>query len=144
MITPTSPEITIGSATYRIGKMDTFTQFHLARKLAPILLGLGQAALGNIVSTTEAKPTQEEWALKALEPILATLGRMDKTDVDYILNTCLSVVYRLQDGPRWAPVQQQGALMFQDISLPTLMRLVTETVKENLSGFFGEVTGGLL
>lgn len=116
-------ETTINGATYRIGKLTVFQQFHIARRLAPVLFSLGAAA------------ANEEGGLQAFEPVADALSKMSDADSEYVLMSCLDVVHRKQ-GNDWANVRARGGgLMFDDISLGTMVQLTTAVIKENLGNF---------
>ena len=136
-----APELDLAGFTYRIGKLPAKTQFHLARKLAPVVSTLGTAV--SQLGGSGAEQSQEQWIVTALGPVTEVVAGMSETDVNFIIDTSLSVVSRRQDDGRYAPIQRNGNLMFIDIEMPTMFRLVVETIKENLGSFFAEVVGGL-
>lgn len=113
---------------YRIGRMDARTQFHVSRRLAPLYASIGQA----VTSEQEGKNS-----LSAMfGPIAEALSRMSDEDTDYVLDHCLAVVTR-QQGTQFAPVAARGgALMFDDIDMPTMMQLAIAVIQENIGGFF--------
>lgn len=137
----TAPEIDIAGITYRINKIDALAQFHLARKLGPVIATLGQSV--NQLAGGP-KQSQEAWLASALGPVSGVIANMSHEDADFILHTCLSAVGRRQDDGRFAPIQKGKQLMFADIEMPTMLRLATEMIKENLGGFFTEAIGGFL
>lgn len=144
--------VPFGGTNYRIGRLDPFVQFHVARRLAPILANLGtalkeaapllqskQATGGTPEEAAASKDAEDFDALAvAIGPIAETLAKMSDEDVDYILHKCLAVCQRDIGGGKWAPVQLRGGtrLMFEDIDLPTLMGLTINTIQDNLSSFF--------
>jgi len=114
--------IELNGETYKFGKMPVKVQFHVARRLAPLLAGMsgGSAAgfMGILGSMAEA------------------LSRMTDEDTDYVLDKCMTVCHRKQ-GERWAPMTNSaGHLMFQDIDLQTMMRLAVGAIQYNLGAFF--------
>lgn len=119
-------EFPIGGNTYRAGKLDAFKQFHISRRLAPVLGGLAATAEGG----------QAGFAA-FLVPITEAVAQMSDADCDYILQACLGVVQR-QQGTAWAPVFNAGnkALMFDDIDLGAMMQIAVKVIEENLGGFF--------
>lgn len=123
-------EITIASNKYRIGKINALQQFHVARRLAPVLAAMGvslhQLSSGAKVSMDDFMPI--------LGPVTEILSRMSDEDSNYIIFSALAVTER-QQGDKWAPVVNGVSLMFQDLDLPAMMRLVVEVLKENLGGF---------
>lgn len=125
-------ETTINGATYRLGKLTPFQQFHIARRLAPALWAMSESA--EAVATGDA----EDGVLSKFKPVADVISKMSDTDSEYILSTCLSVVQR-QQGNGWAQIKPAGAaglFAFEDITLQTMMQLTFEIIKENLGSFF--------
>lgn len=125
-------EIEIEGNLYRVGRLNAFKQFHVVRRLAPALFALGEVG-------SNPKNLQDDIsALAAMGPVAEAVSKLSDADSEYVLNTCLLVCKRQAEGGVWAPVKVQGAvnLQFDDIKLPTMMRLVFETIKENLGNFF--------
>lgn len=118
-------EFEIGGNTYRSGKMDTFKQFHVSRRLVPVLGTLAGAATGE-VSFDEL-----------VQPLMHGIASMTDADCDFILEACLKVVQR-QQGTAWAPVfaSNSQALMFDDIDMATMLQIAGKVIEDNLSGFF--------
>ena len=146
-------EVTIKGAEYKIRKLTPFQQFHVARRLAPALWALGAAA-AEVVKTAEnvqnAAPVEDapegdqtNGMLTAFGPVAKAFASMSDADSEYILGTCLSVVLR-KSGSGWAevaPKGSQGHLAFDDITLPTMIELALEVIKENLGSFFDVLPG---
>ena len=116
--------ITIKEKTYRAGRMDARRQFHVVRRLAPIISGLTDLA------ALKSDP------MAALGPIAEALAAMKDEDADYILNACLEVTERQQPAGGWAKVMRQGSLMFEDLDMADMLRLAGVALVENLGGFF--------
>jgi hypothetical protein len=118
-------EIEIKGVNYRCGRMDAKKQFHVARRLAPLLAGLGGAIKGDAAGFTEL-----------ISPIADALSKMSDKDTDYVIDTCLLVVQRRQ-GDAWQSVTaRDGSLMFDDIDLPALLQLTVAVIQQNLGSFF--------
>lgn len=115
---------------YQISKLDARRQFHLVRKLAPVLAGLVEATL-------QAPGQPLTFALIA-GPLAQKISDMRQDDVDYILTTCLAVCSRVVNGQP-APVQAAGTdkLMFPDIDMPVMLQLTMAAIEENLGDFLG-------
>lgn len=114
----------INDQQYRSGKLNARQQFHVARRLAPVLGGLAGAVQGG----------DKDFG-KLLQPITEAIAGISDADSDYILDTCLSVVKR-QQGTAWAAVFVNGAQMFDDIDLGALLQIAAKVIQENLGGFF--------
>jgi hypothetical protein len=141
---------------FRTGRLNARQQFHVARRLGPILVARlqGMAAMTKMLGLPTAEGAQEaaEPAPEALVPedVMAAgfipaataLARMPDADADFVLTTCLGVCSRMQ-GSQWAPVQaSNGKMMFEDIGMQEMMQLVNAVVKENLGDFFPDPLGG--
>ena len=126
-------EIEVNGVNFRIGRLDAFTQFHIARRLAPIQLAMGVSA-----AELAQKATADESTIAAaiMGPIADIMSKMPQDDVDYILKSSLTVVSRKQ-GESWAKVFVSGGLMFDDIRMKEMVRLTIAVIKENMDGFFG-------
>lgn len=130
--------IPVNGHKYRVGKLNVMEQFHVGRKLGPLL-----ATLGLSLATLQASV---DFDLNDFAPVMGhvskLLAEMPQADADYIIFTCLSVVSREQPGAtRAAPVCVEGQMMFADFDLPTMMRLVVEVLKDNLGNFLKEPSG---
>jgi hypothetical protein len=109
-------ELEIKGQNYRFGVLDAFKQFHLARRIAPVMGSLAQAG-----------------GLKdALQPIAEAVARMPDQDCNFVLQTCLRSVQR-QSGPVWANIFVGESLMFD---LGVMLQLTAKVIQENLGPFF--------
>lgn len=135
-------EIILNDQTYSVGKLDALKQFHIMRRLAPILATVG-------MSLTELKRMDSnvgegmESFMPLLGPISDVLGKMSDEDTNYILFSCLSVVKRQAPTGGFSPVTTgNNQLMYQDIDMVVMIRLAVEVVRENLRGFFSGLGEG--
>ena len=120
----------IAGQQYRSGKMDAFRQFHVSRRIAPVLSGLAAGAAG----LSGAEPDQEFAAF--LQPLVTGIASMSDADCDYVLHACLGVVKR-QQGNAWAPIfiAQGNSLMFDDIDLSVMLQIASRVIQDNLGNF---------
>lgn len=144
--------ITIGTQEYRVGKLSPMKQFHVARRIAPLLAALGGAALSapkDIAaieqSDASADDAAEDSALGAIQHFLQSLApalaSMSDEESEYIINTCLAVVKRKQNTSFAPVIASNGRLMFEDIALPDMMQLTVAVIQENLGSFFPDAPG---
>lgn len=121
-----SETVEVGGFTYRIGRMDVRKQFHVARRIGPAMLGfLG----GSMIKGAKLADM--------IGPVINALSKMSDEDSDYVLDQCMAVVSRAENGGEWARiVAPGGGMMFQDIGLPQMLKLAQEVLSENLRGFF--------
>lgn len=128
-------EFTINDQRYRLAKLGVFEQLKVSRKLLPLLAGLF-AQLGGTNAMEEEGPGVAALT-QALPGIAHAFAAMSDEDTDAILHPCLAVVSR-QQGNQWAPVFSLGTLMFDDIDLLTLLKLVMRVVEDSLGNFLPE------
>lgn len=109
--------VEINNKKYTIRKLPVMKQFHVARKISPII----------------AKAVGDDTMTEAVKEI----SSLSDKDSEYVLNTCLSVVtYRDEDNKRDFPIQvAPGVMAYDDIDLMVMLTLVAEVLKFNLEGF---------
>lgn len=127
-------ELEVDGKEYSTGTLDTFKQFHVARRIAPILaqIGINAARLQELGRLQDS----DQGFAAILGPVSDVVSRMEDKEVEYILHACLAVCKRKQDDGRWAPVFNRGQLMFQDLGMSGMLRLAVTTIRENLGDFF--------
>lgn len=116
-------DLTLSGAEYQTGKLNAMKQFHVARRLAPVL-----GAMAGMVASDP---------VKAFAPFAEAIAGMSDEDADYVLFACLDVTRRKQT-TGWAPIRSGAGLMFDDIDLPVMVQIAAAVLQENLGGFFGE------
>lgn len=130
--------VEIGGRRYSIGKIPPMTQFHIARRLAPMVAG-GAALIDVIDAVTRDDVPLNEAAevLKNLQPVAEALAKMPDADAEYVVNHCLLVVSRQEEpAGNWAPVQPQlGMMMMADMTMPDMLRLAFEVIKDQIAPF---------
>lgn len=119
-------EVTIEGKTYRIGKLNAFAQMYVVKRAAPVLGKLQ----GIFQAYDEAKPEA------LLGPLGDAIGTLPDESLEFVCNACLDVCERRMEGGGWAPMRSEGALMYADLSLLTLLSLTAHTLQDNLAGFF--------
>ncbi len=139
-----SPDVTIGDNAYQIGKLPAMTQFHVVRRIGPVLATMG-------VSITEMAAAgksmnDEADMLTIMGTVSDVVAKMSNDDVEYVIYACLAVVRRRVPVPggndRYMNVLTGRSFQFQDIDMTVMMRLTVEVLRENLGGFFPMPTGG--
>lgn len=142
----TQREVEIDGNHYRTGLLTAQQQFHVYRRLMPLLTDLNTAAnIAAAVAATEAVEAEKKadmWAMLQ-GPVLNSLAKMSDETVDYVLATCLTVCERRVDSGQsqaWArvavPTANGFAMAYNDIAMVAMLRLVAETVQGNLGNFF--------
>lgn len=139
-------EITIGEHELMLGHMPPRKQFHVARRLAPLMSSfieqLDLAKLKEAPAPSDEKPgdteipTPKPTILDSLKigPIMDALSDMKDEDCDYVLDACLSVV-KVKQGSGYSPLMRNGQMMFQSITLLQMLQITAEVVMQDLSGF---------
>lgn len=129
-------EFEVNGVQYRAGQMDARRQFHVMRRLLPLVKEVPQLV------NPQADP------LASLGPLLASLGSMADAEFDYVIDACLSVVQRQDHSTAtWAPiVASNGMIVYDDIKddLGALTQIMIPVIKGNLEGFFRGLPKDLL
>jgi hypothetical protein len=135
-------EFTIGEHRYRNRKMNVRQQLHVVRRLAPVMGPLVRFAELQTIQPTDSPSEALERQMEIVVPFFEAFARMPDDDVNYVLNTCMSMTQRQQggngSGPQmWVDVwnPQAGREMFDDIDMPTAMQICWNVIQDNLSGF---------
>lgn len=124
-------EFELEGRTYRANKIDARTQFHIVRRLAPVL--------GEIAPALQGKG-----GLDALPPLANAVAKLTDSDADYIIFGLLKAVVRKQDhGLGWGPVATGEHLMYDDITMPLMLKLAWQSFSFNMSGFFAALPSDL-
>jgi len=126
----------VAGQTYRVDKMAALTQLHIGRRLLPALIAVGIRAeeLANM------KEGEGGGFAHLMEPAVKIMGVMTDEDVNYVLFKSLQCIRRKQD-ERYAPVVAGERLIFEDIEMPIMVRLVAAVIQENMGGFFALLPG---
>lgn len=111
--------------TYRLATLDAMTQLHIAKRIAP-LIGAFQIGLA-------AEEGERDEALT--KAVFGALGEIPDESVEYIVGKCLNGCLRL-GGEKPVRIWNGGRLQFEDIGAAGMMKLTTETIKDQLSDFF--------
>lgn len=133
-------EFSVNGQNYRSAKIDAMRQFHLSRKIAPIIPAL-IPVFGKLAESQRAegaKPLSSDLATMAnlFEPFAEAIAGMPDEVAEYVMGTCLSVVQR-QQGTTWAPIwnERQKVCMFDDIDAGVMVQLAAYVVRESLGPF---------
>jgi len=107
------------------GKLDTFSQLHVARKLAP--------AMPIIEGLIDPRNADKDKGIL----IVLMMSHISDSDVEYVLKKCMSVVTRKgTDGRSTRILAQNGDFMYDDIKLETMLALAVAVIDLNLGDFF--------
>ncbi|EPW3447067.1 hypothetical protein QWI91_05070 [Acinetobacter baumannii] len=136
----------IGNYDYEIGRLNAIDQFHVSRKIAPIIPTimpiLTELAKGELQKTIEKLESAEENDVSglaeanleslgvALQPLMDAFAKMPEDDVDYVIKKCLAAVSR-----NGAKVVVRDAIMFDDLGMEHILPLTIAVIRTNLGNF---------
>lgn len=128
-------EFSIGDKNFRAGKLDAFKQFHVSRKLAPIIPTLIPVFV-KISKDGDITKDLSGFA-EVLGPFADGLAGMSDEASEYVIATCLTVVKRQAAGGTWSPVwsNQSNVCMFDDMDLGDIIQIVIKVVQDSLGPF---------
>lgn len=124
-------EFEVVGKKYRVGKLDAIKQFHLMRKIGPIVAKIAPDFANQADGLGDMQ--------KMITPVLEALSEMKDGDVDYIIRMCLSVTKRDEGANVWVDCWNVRANMsqFADMDLSVLLPVCLNVIQENLGGFLG-------
>lgn len=136
----TDRDFDIGGRKFKLCKIDAFKQFHIVRRIGPLLADLLPAMkdMGNAKAVENMSESQKlDHFAKIAAPIMTGLSKLSDADADLVLFGLLAAVEVQQAAGNWARVSTGSMLMIQDMELPILLQLAGRAFAFNLSGFFG-------
>lgn len=130
----------IGSRKFKLNKIDAFKQFHIVRRISPILADL-LPSLGEFKKISEkgesiSESDKLDSFAKLAAPLMNGLSKLSDVDADRVLFGLLSSVEVLQTTGNWAKVSSDSMLMIQDMELPILLQIAGRAFMFNLADFF--------
>lgn len=129
-----------GGRKFKLCKIDAFKQFHIVRRIGPLLADLlpAMSSMGAGVKNFEALSETEKFdqLAKFAGPLMTGLSKLSDADADLVLFGLLHAVEVQQAAGNWARVSTGSMLMIQDMELPVLLQLAGRAFMFNLSGFF--------
>ncbi len=129
----------IGSSKFQLGKINAFKQFHIVRRMAPILAELAPAIgemskASKLTSGTEVERFNE--IAKFAAPLMNGLAKLSDEDANRILFGLLSSVEIQGVGGIWSKVANDTTLLFENLELPVLLQVAGRAFAYNMTGFF--------
>ena len=129
----------IGGRKFKLNKIDTFKQFHIVRRLEPILGDLIPVA--QKIKDFDDKNLSEEEKFKSIaelaQPIMKGFANLSDADSNMILlGLCSAVEMQQQPIGNWARVVVGDNLMIQDLPLPLMIQIAGRAFMFNMAGFF--------
>ena len=109
---------------YQVRRIDVFSQLSLVAKLSMVL------------ATVSEQKDKELLIANFAKFFAAFAASMSKEDLNEIFKLSLSSIYR-RNKTTWQPIYKNGAMLFQDIDLKTMLNLVWRVIEVNkLNDFF--------
>jgi hypothetical protein len=135
-------ELEIAGQDYLCGRMPTRVQFHVARRMLPVLKGLQPlfATMGRnlVFDGANGSMVPDVGSMTIFDGLAAlsdTLGMMPDSDANFVLDNALDAV-QWKQGNRWIPLRVNGNLMLAAADdLAVQLRLTWEVLGESLSNF---------
>lgn len=128
----------IGERHFKASKINALKQYHIVRRIAPIL-GEMLPAMKEIAKKNVDKLSQDEqldMAAKIAGPVMNGLSKLSDKDAEFVLYGLLAAVEIKQD-TNWARLVVNDQLMFDQIELPILLQAAGRSFMHNMTGFFG-------
>ncbi len=129
----------IGQRKFKLNKIDAFKQFHIVRRIGPLLADLLPAmksaqGVKNLDTLSESEKLDQIAGFAG--PVMTGLSKLSDQDADFVLIGLLSSVEVQQQGGNWARIAQNGMVMIQDFDLPILLQIAGRAFMFNIAGFF--------
>jgi hypothetical protein len=144
MQTDSIKTLTIGDTDYQIYPIPAVKQFQILRRLGPILARPLLQLLPTLLrmlsdESGHVDEKEKEEVLKtvfsALPDVATGLASLSDEDVEYVIYNCLDYCWKRQE-KGWARLRQGGVMMFADLDMGTMIRLVIEAIKANMTEVF--------
>ena len=131
----------IGGKNFKIGKLNAFKQFHIVRRISPILADL-LPAVKEFQKFQKRKDDEKSEAERldemavVLAPILTGFSKLNDADSEFVLLGLLSSVEMKGPGGAWAKISNGTMMMFDDLDLSIMLQIAGRVFVSNLAGFF--------
>lgn len=133
----------IDGQTYRTCTISARAQFHIVRRLSPVL-GKVAPMVQDITAMDSAGGDPVEIGMKALPAMADAIANLSDADADYILLGLLRAVSKKQpNGIGWSPIVVGDNIMFDDMTMPQMLQIAWQTFNHNMSGFFSALPSDL-
>ncbi len=133
-------DFSIGDRQFKLNKLDAFKQFHIVRRLGPILgdiIPMARKLKG--VGSAENMSEEEKFDAFAelAAPVMNGISKLSDADANLVLlGLCSAVEVRQAQSNNWARVAVGENLMMGDLELPVLLQVAGRAFAYNLAGFF--------
>lgn len=131
-------DFSIGERNFKLSKIDALKQFHIVRRLAPLLGDLIPVAqkLQKMGEINVEQLTEEQMAVfgPSVSKALELFSKLSDDDSEMVLKGLCAAV-EIQQERNWARLVAGNAFMFQDLSLPVLLQCAGRAFLYNLGSF---------
>lgn len=121
-------EVLINGVEYSILPLDTFSQLTLARKSAPLFLGLARTAFENN---------------DAYAGYLQLFSTIPEEDFKLLVKAVMPYVRKKSGEVGWVSVYKNDAFLFQDLDAGVVMELLIKTIMEYVPAFISALDHSL-
>lgn len=131
-------EFSLGTREFKLLKIDALKQFHIVRRIGPILSDLlpGMKDAGKLKEAEKLSEGEKlDVIAKFVGPIMTGLSKLSDADAELVLYGLLHAV-EVKHAGQWSRISTGSLLMIQDFELPVMMQLAGRAFMYNLSGFF--------
>jgi len=117
-------EFEVNGITYKASKLDAMKQFHIVRRLAPILAEISSAFKGD--------------TMEVLSSMAIALAKLEDKDANMILFGLLNAVERKEpQGVGYSKITTaDNGFMYQDIDLQAMLQIAYNVGVYNFKDFF--------
>lgn len=129
----------INATEFKFNRLDAVAQFHIARRLAPLLSELGpllEAFKKSKLSPEDLKNGNVGELLTAMQPLATALAKLPDDEANAILFGLLAGVEMEQVGGGYSKVSQGRQLLFANLNMATLVQLAGRSLVHNFADFF--------
>lgn len=135
----TERDFEIGGRRFKLNKIEVFKQFHIARRLTPIM-GDIMAVAPKIKDSIKDEMSEEqkfEIIAKLAKPIMDGFSKLSDDDANLVLlGLCSSVEVHQPTSNSWARIARDNIFMINDFELPIILQLAGRAFAYNIAGFF--------
>lgn len=129
-----------GGRQFKLSKINAMKQFHIVRRIGPILGDL-LPTLKNIAASKKdvdqmSEDEKLDQAVHFAGPIMDGLAKLSDKDAEFVLYGLLAAAEMKQEGGNWARIVQGDTLMFDNLGLPLMIQVAGRSFMYNLAGFF--------
>lgn len=125
--------------TYFADKIPAMKQFHIVRRLAPLLAGMAPT-LDAIKMQTLASAN----AADIIPNLAAALSKVSDADAEFVIYGLMSSVKKKEPrGGGWSPIIVSDRLQFQDMTMPEMIQIAAKSAQHNLKDFLSALPQSL-